>query len=155
MKLPRRQFVFSAPFALVASDAALGAPQASARLRGRIACLTEELARRHQVAPDCDARGHVYALKTAEGKYHPLLPTDGAAAVWLDERYRQLDLQIVARRFAETDFIEVIKYQTWRGAKLFDLEYHCLVCNISVHKPMPCECCQDPVEYREVLVREN
>lgn len=151
MKIARRQFVIAAPFAL----APFAAQATTVRLRGRIVCLTEEFARQHRVAPDCDNRGHVYALQTSDTKLHPLLPTDSAAAVWLDERYRKLDLQIIARRLPDTEFIEVFKYQTWRNGKLFDLEYYCAVCNISVHKPGPCECCHDPVEYREVPATEK
>ena len=153
MNLRRRQFVIAAP--LVFAPLAQTQDGQAARLRGRIVCLTEELERENKVTPDCVTRGHVYALKTSEGKLHPLLPTDSAAAVWLDERYRKLDLQIVARRFSQTEFIEVINYQTWRNDKLFDLDYYCIVCNISVYKPGPCECCQDPVEYREVPATEN
>ena len=81
-------------------------------------CLTEELAQSYQLTPDCDKRGHVYALKTAEGKFHPLLPIDSAAAVWMDWRYRTRELQITARRFPATDFVEVIKFQSWVNNKL-------------------------------------
>jgi hypothetical protein len=155
MKLARRQFALAAPLLLgsaagfAAQERAVGEPQ-DITVRGRIVCLTEELQKLYQVLSDCGTRGHVYALKTDTGQYYPLLPTDSAAAVWLDERYRQRELQVVARRFPPNDFIEVIKYQAWRDGKLYDLEYHCVVCNISVHKPGPCECCQDPVEFREV-----
>lgn len=150
MKMARRQFVVTAPLAF----AALNLPTQETRWRGKLVCLTEEL-QRHQVTPDCNTRGHVYALKTAAGKLHPILPTEGAAALWLDERFRKLDLQIVGRSFAETEFIEVIKLQNWHDGKLYEPEYYCIVCNISVYKPGPCECCQDPVEYREVLVTEK
>ena len=153
MNIRRRQFVIAAP--LVCWPLKPTPDGKAARLRGRIVCLTEELVSEHQVTPACATRGHVYALKTGDGKLHPLLPTESAAAVWLDERYRQLDLQIVARRFPNTEFIEVIKYQTWRNDKPFDLDYFCIVCNISVYQPGPCECCQDPVEYREVPATEN
>jgi hypothetical protein len=159
MKLDRRQFAFAAPLllgsaaSLAAQERAAGEPQ-DITVRGRIVCLTEELQKLYQVLPDCATRGHVYTLKTGTGQYYPLLPTDSAAAVWLDERYRQRELQVVARRFPPNEFIEVIKYQAWRDGKLYDLEYHCVVCNISVHKPGPCECCQDPVEFREVPAQE-
>ena len=150
MKTGRRQFIVSAPLAL----AVLNQHAPETRWRGQLVCFTEEL-QRHKVVADCAARGHVYALKTAAGKLHPILPTESAAALWLDERFRKLDLQIVGRSFAETEFIEVFKFQNWRDGKLYEPEYYCIVCNISVYKPGPCECCQDPVEYREVLVGEK
>ena len=144
----------TAPLALAALNQSAPDIQLDTRWRGQLVCLTEEL-RRHQVTPACAERGHVYALKTAAGKLHPILPTESAAALWLDERFRKLDLQIVGRSFAETEFIEVIKLQNWHAGKLYEPEYYCIVCNISVYKPGPCECCQDPVEYREILVTEK
>ncbi len=156
MKLARRQFVSIAPFALgAATGARAQTDDANAardvKLRGRIVCLTEELQRQYQVQPDCDTRGHVYSLKTADGKLYPILPTDSAAAVWLDQRFRERELQITARLFPPTSYLEVIRFQSWRDGKLHDLDYYCIVCNIAVHKPMPCECCQEPVEFREYL----
>jgi hypothetical protein len=118
-------------------------------LRGRVVCLSEEMKARYQLALDCDTRGHVYTLKATDGKLHPFLPTDEAAAIWLDERFRVRELQVTARRFPETGFIEVIKLQSWLNGRLHDLYYGCDICNITTHKPGPCECCQEPVEFRE------
>ena len=118
-------------------------------LRGRVVCLTEELEKRYQILPECQTRGHLYSLKTTDGKFYPFLPTDTAAAIWMDERFRTRELQVTARIFPESAFLEVIKLQSWRDGKLYDLYYYCDVCAISTHKPGPCECCQDPVQFRE------
>ncbi len=124
-------------------------------LRGKIVCLTEELDKRFNVLPDCDKRHHVYSLKTGDGKIHPLLPTETSAAVWMDERFRQRELQITARSFPDTDHIEVIKIQSWLNAKLHDLYYYCDICAITAFKPGACECCQEPVEFRETLAKDQ
>ncbi len=124
-------------------------------LRGKIVCLTEELDKRFNVLPNCDDQHHVYSLKTSDGKIHPLLPTETAAAVWLDERFRQRDLQITARSFPDTNHIEVIKIQSWISAQLHDLYYYCDICAITAFKPQACECCQEPVEFRETLTKNN
>ena len=121
----------------------------SISLRGRIVCLTEEYERLFNVTADCGHRGHVYTVKTGDGKLYPILPTDSAAAIFLDERYRQRELQIAARLFLAGNFIEVITIQSWRNGQLHDLGYFCEVCNIWTHKPGPCDCCQEPVEFRE------
>ena len=131
-------------------DADLAAPQTVA-LRGQILCLTEELEMKFQVVPDCETRGHLYALRTADRVTYPLLPTDSAAAVWLDARFRTRELQIIGRLFPALPFLEVIKFQTWRDGILYDLHYFCDVCMIRTHKPGPCECCQDPVLLRESI----
>jgi len=137
---------------VVAQDKPATADEAlDASLRGRVVCLTEELDKVFNVLPECDKRGHVYSLKTGDGKIHPFLPTDTSAAVWMDERYRQRDLQIAVRLFPQTSFIEVIKFQSWKNGKLHNLYYYCDVCAITSNKPGACECCQEPVEFRETL----
>jgi len=131
-------------------DADLAAPR-TVTLLGQVLCLTEELEKQFQVVPDCETRGHLYALRTADRVTHPLLPTDSAAAVWLDSRFRTRELQIIGRLFPPLPFLEVIKFQTWRDGILYDLDYFCDVCMIRTHKPGPCECCQDPVLLRESI----
>ena len=121
-------------------------------LRGRVVCLAEEYQKLYQAVADCEHRGHTYALKTDAGKLYPFLPTDTAAAIYLDERYRVRELQVTARIFPQVSFIEVIKLQSWRDKQLYNLYYFCDVCNIATHKPGPCECCQEPVQFRETLV---
>jgi hypothetical protein len=160
VKTDRRQFIatsllslgaLAAPVAPAAAQDSTPSPgeAKTSSLRGRVVCLTEELNKLHQVLTDCENRGHAYSLKTIDGKFHPFLPTDSAAAVWLDERLRQRDLQVTARIFPQTTLIEVIKFQSWRDGKLHDLYYFCDVCMITTHKPGPCDCCQDPVVFRE------
>src|SRR5262249_8158610 len=129
MKPGRRQFIGSSLFtagalsfpASAQDKTKLSGEAQTLSLRGRVACLTEELQKPYQITPDCETRGHVYALKTAEGKFYPFLPVDTAAAIWMDERFRQRDLQVTARIFPTADFIEVIKLQSWRNGKLHDL----------------------------------
>lgn len=157
MKTDRRQFIATA---LLATGAVVRPAWAQSKhkllddgknisLRGRVVCLTEELQQSFQLAPDCATRGHVYSLRTADGQFRPFLPTELAAAIWLDARVRDRELQVTAREFPRTDAIEVIRLQSWRFGKLHDLDYYCDVCSISTHKPGPCVCCQDPVQFRE------
>jgi hypothetical protein len=163
MKPGRRQFIAASllaagafPFPASAQDRTKPSGEAkTVSLRGKVVCLTEELEKLYQIAPDCNTRGHVYTLKTAEGKFYPFLPVDTAAAIWMDERFRQRDLQVTARIFPGTDFIEVIKLQSWRNGKLHDLYYFCDICYITAYKPGPCECCQEPVEFRETPAEDN
>jgi hypothetical protein len=150
MRSERRQFIVGA--LALASPLPLTPVSAGPKtvaVRGNIICLTEELARLYEVIPDCDDRGHLYAVRTAAGETYPLLPVDAAAAVWMDERYRQRELNVVARIFPQGPHLEVIKYQSFKDGQLHDLDYFCDVCKISTHKPGPCECCQDPVVFRE------
>ena len=125
------------------------AQPAPVALRGRVVCLTEEYQRLYQAVPDCDKRGHVYGLKTADGQLYAFLPTDMAAAISDDQRFRERELLVTARQFPASSFVEVIKLQSIRDGKRYDLFYFCEVCNIQSHKPGPCDCCQDPVIFHE------
>lgn len=123
-------------------------------LRGRVVNLANVMAEKYQ-ATLMPERAVLYCLKTAEGKFHPFLPTDLAAAIYDDERFRQRELQVTARTFTDFPFIEVIKLQSVKWGRVYDLYYFCNVCNISTHKPGPCECCQDPVVFTEELVKNS
>jgi hypothetical protein len=152
MKTDRRRFIASSLLSAGAFSLPVRAHSDETKpvsLRGRIVCLTEELQQPYQVIPDCETRGHIYALKDVDAKFYPILPVDTAAAVWMDERYRQRELQLTGRLFPQGSFIEVFRFQSWVKDKLHDLYYYCDVCSITSHKPGPCECCQAPVEFRE------
>jgi hypothetical protein len=159
----RRQFISSSLFAAGAfslpgsaqDKTKLSGEAQILSLRGKVVCVTEELQKLYQIIPDCETRGHLYTLKTVEGKFYPFLPVDTAAAIWMDERFRQRDLLVTARIFPAADFIEAIKFQSWRDGKLHDLYYFCDICNISSHKPGPCECCQEPFVFRETPAEDN
>ena len=96
MKPDRREFIATSFLSLGALSLPADPQDKPARveeprdvsLRGRVVCLTEELDNLYNVLPDCGNRGHVYSLKTADGKIYPFLPTDTSAAAWMDERYR-------------------------------------------------------------------
>lgn len=163
MQIERRQFITStllAAGALVWPAAAQDKKPAEddariVSLRGRVVCLTGKLQRPYQLSADCEAHGEIYALQTADDKLHPLEQAELAMAIWLDARIRARDLQVTAREFSRTGFLEVIRLQAWRDGKLYNLDYFCATCNISKHKPGTCECCQEPVQLREMLAEET
>jgi hypothetical protein len=158
MQDTRRQFLETLlalpalPLLVQAQEAAL--PFKPVVLRGRVVNLADVMQQKYQATLDAQ-RAVIYCLKTAEGKFYPFLPADLAAAIYEDERFRQRELQVTARTFAELPFIEIIKLQSVKWGRVFDLYYFCEVCNITTHKPGACECCQDPVVFTETPVKEN
>ncbi|MBS1812792.1 MAG: hypothetical protein JST84_31790 [Acidobacteria bacterium] len=121
-------------------------------VRGRIVNLTDVMQAQAKLEPE---HGTIYCLKTAEGKLYPILPTDLAAAIYDDERFRQRELQITGRTFPEIPFLEVIKLQSVKWGRVFDMTFYCRVCEIRTHKGGPCACCQDPLEFSEEPVKNN
>jgi hypothetical protein len=121
-------------------------------LRGRVVNLADVMQQKYQATLE---RAIIYCLKTSDNKFYPFLPTDLAAAIYDDERFRQRELQVTARTFPDFPFIEIIKLQSVKWGRVFDLYYFCNVCNIQIHKPGPCECCQDPVVFTEEPVKNQ
>lgn len=154
MRHSRRQFVEG--MMLTTGAAALLPVQSAAQdktqtavLRGRVVCFTEEFAKLHGIRPECAEKRVVWGLRTTEGQLYSFLPTDQAAAIYDDHRFRERDLQVTARLFPQTTWLEVIRLQSVKAGRVYDLFYFCEVCNIRTHKPGPCECCQDPVVFHE------
>jgi hypothetical protein len=170
MRRTRRQFVEDLIGAAGGISVMAGSAQAQAKsptsrkaqpkpqtvmLRGRVVCYTEEFARQHNIEPECDEKRILWGLKTTDARLYSFLPTDQAAAIYDDPRFRQRDLQVTARLFPQTTWLEVIKLQSVRAGRVHDLFYFCEVCNIGTHKPGPCVCCQDPVVFHEEPAEEN
>jgi hypothetical protein len=168
MRRTRRQFVegmllatsgmpLLAPQAVSAQESPTAAPAHQNRaddgqpvvLRGRVVCFTEEFAKLHDIKPECEETRIIRGFKTSAGQLYSILPTDPAAAIYDDQRFRERELQITARLFAATTWLEVIRIQSVHAGRLYDIYYFCDVCNIRTHKPGPCECCQDPVVFQE------
>jgi hypothetical protein len=68
--------------------------------------------------------------------------------VFADSRVRQRELQITARAHAR-DELEIIKVQSIKAGKLYDIFYYCDVCSITAYVPGLCPCCRNELEFRE------
>jgi hypothetical protein len=170
MRRTRRQFVEDLIGAAGGVSVAAGSASAQAKsspgrkaqakpqtitLRGRVVCYTTEFARLHNIEPECEETRILWGLKTTDARLYSFLPTDQAAAIYDDQRFRERDLQVTARHFPQTTWLEVIKLQSVRAGRVYDLFYFCEVCNIRTHKPGPCVCCQDPVLFHEEPAEKN
>ncbi len=115
-------------------------------LRGRVVCLGEGGA----LAPCAGASQH-FALETAGGGRYVFRSGDLLAAMFVDDRVRERELVVRARR-TPSDEIETIKVRSIRNGRLHDLDYFCEICNIVAYAPGPCVCCGRPTVLRETPV---
>jgi hypothetical protein len=122
---------------------------ALAILRGRVFCV-DASGRELNPLFDCSGDASKFTLKTSDGKRFAFLAGDGQVSVFSDSRVRQRDLQITANRYPD-DRLEVIKVQSVKDGKLYDLYYFCELCNITAFGPGPCPCCRNDLEFRETL----
>jgi len=116
-------------------------------VRGRIVCL-DEAGRRMNGDGDRSESPGAFALVGSDGKLYSFLPDDPETAVFTDKRVRQRELQITARLHPQ-DRLEIIKIQSIREGKLYDIYYFCEVCNITAYAPGLCSCCREDMEFRE------
>ena len=85
-------------------------------------------------------------LLSQDGTITPLLSDETSRALFMDERLRNRNGQIVARRFAGVPYLQVVTIQVESEGRLRTPEYFCDVCTISVRYPQICPCCQGHME---------
>jgi len=116
-------------------------------VRGRAVCL-DSLGHEENFLFERDDAGHSFAFKSKTGKLYKFMPGDAMTEMFNDIRVRQRELQISARLHAG-DRLELIKVQSIKEGKLYDIFYYCDVCNIKSYAPGLCPCCRNELEFKE------
>lgn len=78
----------------------------------------------------------------------PLLSDDASRAFFLDERLRNRQAELKARRIPGVPYIQVVSFRVIDEGTLRTPEYFCEICTISVRWPQICPCCQGPLVLR-------
>jgi rubrerythrin len=76
---------------------------------------------------------------------------DTSTAIFTDGRVRQRELQVTARLDSKSQ-LEIIRVQSIKEGKLYNLYYFCEICNITAYAPGPCPCCGNELEFREIPI---
>lgn len=118
-------------------------------IRGRAVCL-DAAGREVESLFGCNETGKQFGFASKDGRLYKFLPTDTMTAVFTDSRVRQRELQLTARLHAGGQ-LEIIKVQSVKEGKLYDIYYYCDVCSITAYTPGLCPCCRDELEFRERL----
>ncbi len=83
-----------------------------------------------------------------DSKLYRFSEADTQAAIFTDARVRQRELQITAQLHGVNQ-LEIIKVQSVRDGKLYDIYYFCELCNIRAYAPGLCPCCRNELQFRE------
>jgi hypothetical protein len=121
-------------------------------LRGRVVWLEEALARGFGVTTEPSAAETSVVLETADGKLWPLVPDTRGRAFAVDERLRDIDLQLLVRRYTDAPLVQVIRVFRATDDGLHEVDYWCDICAIPMYILKPCECCQGSTRLRETPV---
>src|SRR6185369_16530299 len=116
-------------------------------LRGHIVCF-DSTGKRLDALLSCNGPNIRYSLSDKDGKLHEFSAIDASTAIFTDARVRQRELQITAQMTARQQ-LEIIRVQSIREGRLYDLYYFCELCNIRAYAPGLCPCCRNEMEFRE------
>jgi hypothetical protein len=123
-------------------------------LRGRVVFLAEEFEKQTGVPSVPEARERILALKQADGTLVPLLEDVRGRAFRRDKRLRQMEVELVVRRYRQSPVVQIIRVMEVTKEGRYDLDYWCEICAIAMFEQKDCECCQGPVELRRRKVNE-
>jgi len=138
---------FSSPAGALSPINLQGEAYTLAVVRGRAVCL-DGAGREADSLFGCNEASHHFGFAGKDGRLYKLSATDTMTAMFSDPRVRQRELQVTARLRAG-DQLEVIKVQSIKEGKLYDIFYFCEVCNIKAYAPGLCPCCRNDLEFRE------
>ncbi len=124
----------------------------SLTIEGSIVCADDH----GSVMPATDACPASYrcAFRTDQGRLYFFLEQDPRAEIFHDARVRARRLRISGWARPPGNRIEIIKLQSVRDGKLYDLYYRCETCNITTLVGGTCPCCQAELEFRETPAKE-
>jgi hypothetical protein len=100
-------------------------------------------------APAGKAGGGGLTLVAEDGTVYPVLEDAGSAMLSADDRLRNRPVRLTAVQGAGAKALRVVLVQTVKDGQVFDVDYWCGVCQISLSYPGACVCCGDDTEFRE------
>ena len=119
-------------------------------IQGRAVCL-DASGNTNDSLFGCNDPSARFAIIDRDAKLHNFAPTDISTAIFTDARVRQRELQVTARLDSKS-LLEIIRVQSIKAGKLYNIYYFCEICNITAYAPGPCPCCGRELEFRETPV---
>jgi hypothetical protein len=124
-------------------------------VRGRVVWMSDALKRFHGVTLVPEAKEHLLALQTPEAELFPIVEDTRGRSLRVDERLREMDLELLVRQYEKTPMLQVIRIYQWDDGKKYLIDYWCDVCAITMFQSGPCDCCHDANQLRRRLVNER
>ena len=136
------------------TDAADSPPFKLQTYRGHVVFLNEALARKFGIATVPEAADRSIALETGDGTLIPIVEDVRGRAFRADERLRNMEVELLARRYATSPFVQIIRVCEVTPSGLYEIDYWCDICAIPMVELKPCECCQGETILRRRKVAE-
>ncbi len=121
-------------------------------LRGKVVWLAEALQDEFGISTVPEVAESSLAILTNEGQLLPIVENLRGRAFRKDERLREMEVEILARRYQRQPLIQVLRIYQIEGDQRYEIDYWCDVCAIVMFETGPCACCQDDNRLRKRLV---
>jgi hypothetical protein len=93
------------------------------------------------------------ALVADDGTSYPLIEDGISRMFFVDKQLQNRPVRLTGLLAPGTKNLRVVRGQTVKDGKVYDVDYWCETCQISIAEPGPCYCCGDDVEFRERLAK--
>ena len=123
-------------------------------VRGKVMWVEDALAA-IGVTTDPAAAQTSVALSTPQGTVTPLVPDVRGHAFAVDERLRNIDVELLVRKYEGVPLVQVIRVFKRKPDGLYEIDYWCDICAIPMFTLKPCECCQGDTRLRERRVEDQ
>ena len=101
-----------------------------------------------KVTADEEMTANQLVVVAADGNLTPVLRDEASRALFLDERLRDRDLEVQARKLPGLPYLQVVLFRIRHEGRWRIPEYYCDICTISVRYDQACPCCQGSMDYR-------
>lgn len=140
--------VLAGPPAAPTTPAVPPAPAPTAQaFDGKVVPLADAL-KKLGAKPDADTAG--VTLVAADGTVYTLVKDAKTRLLFLDKQLHGRDVRLTATALPGTKVLLVVKVQTVKEGKVFDVDYWCDECQLEASEPGACKCCGGPTALREL-----
>jgi hypothetical protein len=124
------------------------------RIRGKVVWTEDALKRLYGISTEPAAAERSVIFEMQDGRLWPIVPDTRGHAFAVDERLRDVELELLVRRYHKVPMIQVIRVMRPTDEGLLEVDYWCDICAIPMYILKPCECCQGETRLRERPVEE-
>jgi hypothetical protein len=122
-------------------------------IRGKVVWLAAALKREFGISTVPEVAENSLAILTKDGQLVPIVENLRGRAFRTDERLREMEVEILARRHRRQPLIQILRLYQVEDDQRYEIDYWCDVCAIVMYETGPCACCQDDNRLRKRLVQ--
>jgi hypothetical protein len=124
-------------------------------IRGQVVWLASALKSEFGISTVPEVAENSLALLTNDRQLLPIIENLRGRAFRKDERLREKDMQILARRYDRQPLLQILRVYEIDDGQRYEVDYWCDICAIVMFETGPCACCQDHNRLRKRLAEDG